>query len=745
MANKVLIAQNSVIQPYPAQSFAGSDSGRIVQFNPQVGIGFSGSVVIEGSYAPTPGNSDFTEIMSVTFTGHTTNLTLEVQSNAPAIRARIASSTQGAIAVVADSFNRNIQGSQGATPATALVDSANRVSGTGNGFKINSIVVPSITSDDVFYANDFTKTVTDMLDGTNGATGKQDKIGNITALEGDINLLTGTDAYGLTTTDLQKLADVNTTATELNWLSGTTSNIQTQINTVAATVPTGLSGLTATATTIDSFFDAAVTVSLTDLNALDGLTTTAADLNTITGTAGTFTAADLAKLGATTATAAELNKLSGYAGTSSDLNTLVGMTASSADLNAITGFAATTVTVTEMGYLSGLSQNVETALNSIPNLSGLSASVNDLNTLTGIFAGTGGYANPVSATEVSYLNGLTSSIQAQLNAKRDSSVSIGVAEISGASISTTELNYLQGSTANIQAQIDALGISSLTASGGSLTGQLFISNGTTAAPGLGFIAPNTTTGFYLFGANGLGVTVAGTQFVAADGVDLVVGPTAVVGRPLMKGVGFAVTDPAFSFSGDTDTGINRSGANAIDIVAGGEALASFDGTTSAVNIGGLVTTNNTVQIDGVFAGEKMLGRANILAGSVTGSVGQTALYTVPVGRSAIITKIAVRLTNVTFFVDGSLMRMNVGFGAAFDELVDNTTNVGIFDPAYAFNTANQVMMLGSGTNPFAAIAGSAGADYQVLTAGAILQADITALAGADDFNMEVIVFGHEYL
>jgi len=745
MANKVLIAQNSAVQPYTAQTFAGSDSGRTVQFNPQSGIGFSGSVVIEGSYAPVPGNSDFTEILSVTFTGHTTNLTLEVQSNAPTIRARIASSTQGAIAVAADSFNRPIQGSQGATPATALVNSANRVSGNGSGFKINSIVVPSITSDDVFYANDFAKTVTDILDGTNGATGKQDKIGNITALEGDINLLTGTAAYGLTTPDLQKLADTNATATELNWMSGVTSNVQSQINAVAATVPSGLTGLNATAATIDAFFNIPATVSLADLNPLDGITATAADLNTFAGSSGSFTAADLTKLGATTATAAELNKLSGYTGTSSDLNTLVGMTATSTDINTITGLAASGVTVTQISHLSGLTQNVESALNSIPNLSGLSASVGDLNTLTGIFAGTGGYGAPVTASEMGRLNGVTSNIQAQLNAKRDSNVTIGIAEISGASISTTELNYLQGSTSNIQSQINALGVSAITASGGSLTGQLFISNGTAAAPGIGFVAPNTATGFYLYGATGLGISIAGTQFVSADGVDLTVGPTAVIGRPMLKGVGFAVTDPAFSFSGDTDTGINRGGANVVDIVAGGEALAKFDGTTSAITLGGTVTTNNTVVVDGVFAGEKMLGRATILAGSVTGTIGQHPLYTVPVGRNTIVTKIAVRLINVTNFVNGALLRMNIGFGATFDELVDNTNNIGIYNPAYLFNTANQVLMLGSGTNPFSAIAGAAGASYQVMTAGATLKADITALAGADDFNMEIIVFGHEYL
>lgn len=747
MANKVLIQQNNVVQPYPAQTFAGSDNIRIIQFNPDINQGFSGSVVIEGSYASVPSNTDFNTIMTVTFTGHQSNLTLEVESNAPHLRARIATSTGGSIAVFADSASRAIQGSQGASPATAVIDSPSRVAGSGNGFKINSIVVPSITSGDVVYENNFSYTVTDMLDGTNGATGKQDRIGTgaITASEADVNILTGMSAYGLTSADAQKLADTNVTAAEINRLSGVTSNVQTQLNTISASVPTGLSGISTSAATIDAFFDAASSVAISDISVLDGLTASAADLNTLAGTASTFSAADLTKLGGINASATEINALSGFTGTSTDLNKIVGLTVSNADLNAINGLSGTGVTATQIGYLNGLTQNVQSALSSMPNLSGLSASVNDLNTIAGIFAGTGAYSAQISATEISYLNGLTSSIQSQLNNKRDIGVAIGIAEISGASITTTEMNYLQGATSNIQAQINSLSTSSLTAAGGTLTGNLYISNGSAAAPGLGFTAPNNATGFYLFGANGLGISVNGTAFVSANGTDLVVGDGSTTGSPTIKGVGMGVTDPAYSFTGDTDTGIYRVGANSIGIVAGAEAMATFDATADAITMGGTVSNNNTITFDGVFAGEKMLGRANVLAGSTSGAIGNKVLYTVPTGRSAIITKIMVRLTKVTAFVDGSLFRMNIGFGAAFDEIVDNANNASIFNPAYGFNTPNQVMPLGVGDNTFPAISGSAGADYQTLNAGSVLQTSVTALAGATDYDMEIIVFGHEYL
>lgn len=750
MANKTLLSLTSTPTVGLSQTFPSSDNTRIIQLNPQVNQGFAGSVVIEGSFASVPGNSDYTQIMSVTFTGHTDTLTLEVESNAPTIRARVVTSTQGAIAVYADSADRAISGGQGATPATARVDSANRVAGNGNNFKINSVVIPSITSDDVVYANDFGLTLTQLIDGTGGANGFQTKIGSgvITADEGDVNLLTGTDDYGLTTVDLEKLADINVTATEVNRLAGITTNVQSQINTITATLGMALTGVSTSATTIDAFFDtASAGVTLTELDNLDGLTADAGDLNALTGSAGTFSAVDLSKLGSVTASAAELSALSGWTGSSTDLNALSGLTASNSDINAITGLNAAGVTTTQLAYLSGLTENVQNALNTIPNLSGLTASVSDLNTIAGVFSGTGAYSSQITGTEINYLNGLTGNIQTQLNNKRDIGVSIGISEISGASISTTELNYLQGSTSNIQAQIDALGASTITTtSSPSFTNPIFIANGSAAAPGLGFIAPNNTTGFYLFGANGIGMTVGGNRFMTMDGTDVVVGNGATNGSPTLKGVGFGVTDPAYTFNNDSDTGVYWAGVDNLGLSAGAESMMTLDAANDVITMGGTVANNNEVVMDGVFAGEKMLGRATLQSGSVSGSTGQTTLYTVPTGRSVIVTKIYVRLTNVTNFVDGSLLRMNIGFGGAFDELVDNTNNTTIFNPgSYAFNTVGQVMPLGVGDNTFPAISGSSGADFQVLASGAALQADVAALAGADDFDMEVIVFGHEFL
>lgn len=745
MATKTLIAQTGVVGASAIVSFPGSDDVRTIQFNPAVNQGFSGTVVVEGSYAASPGANDFVTLATVTFTGHTNNLSLEIDSDAPNVRARITASQSGAIAVFGTSRFGAISGSQGSGAASATVDSPLRVAGTGNNFTINSPVVPSITSDDVVYAGNFNQTVTDLLDGTNGAAGFQPKIGTgmITADEGDVNVLTGVDAYGLTTADMQKLADVNASATELNYTTGATSNIQAQINTISGNVNADLAGLSTTAAVIDAFFNVAAMVNIGDLNGFAGLTADAADLNVFTGTAGNFTAADMTKLGNITATDTEINVLSGMSASTAELNRLAGVTATTADLNAITGLAGTTVTATELGYLSGLSQNVQAALSTLPSLTGLTATVNDLNTLTGIFSGTGPYSGQVSATELSYLDGVTSSIQAQLNAKRDTSVPIGVNEISGATITLTELNYLSGTTSNVQAQIDAIGASAISPTGGTFTGPVYIANGTAAAPGLGYTGANTS-GLYLFGANGVGMTVGGTRSITADGTSVRVGPGINATEPQIRGSAPGVTNPAYSFAGDDNTGMYWVGVDSIGFAGGGSNLMTLDGGAGQVTVGGAVADNNAVTISGIFGGEKLLASGQVNAGS-TSALGQTALYTVPVGRTALITRVYFVINNVAGAPTNDF-NINVGFGGAFDEIVDNTNNPTIFNPVgYNFDTANQIMTLGVGDNTFPAISGSSGADYQALTAGAVLQADITVLdSTATDFVMDVYVMGVEF-
>jgi hypothetical protein len=351
------------------------------------------------------------------------------------------------------------------------------------------------------------------------------------------------------------------------------------------------------------------------------------------------------------------------------------------------------------------------------------------------------------------LNGVSSNIQTQLDAKRNTADTIGISEITGASITTTELNYLSGSTSNIQAQIDALISGSITAAGGTFTGPIYIFDGTAAAPGLGYASANTS-GLFLFGATGIGLSVAGVRATTLDGTNLTVGDNATSGQPLMKHSGMGETDPTFSFVGDGDSGMYRVGADSVGIAAGGTEMARFDDTAGEVVLGGATAGNHDVSVSGLFQGVKVLGRASMSVGATSGAAPKsTPLYTVPAGRSAIVSQILVRL--VTAVVGGggytggppgdNTLELNFGFtGPSFDEIVDNTTNTTIWNPGtYDFATAMQVMPLGFGDNTFPAISGSGGADYQTLAAGAVFTGWVGTLANLDTFDIDVIVMGYE--
>lgn len=753
MVTKTLLSAGAAIGPGPITNFPSSDNIRVFQFNPRTSQGFSGSVTIESSFAASPGNNDFQTIVTVTFTGHMNNFSLDVDTDAPWVRARLVSSTLGQVTVFGTSRSGNITGSSGTTlaNATAVVESPLRVAATGLKVHVTSPVVPQISSDDVAYALDpVNKTVTDVLSDLITATGFTASAADVDLLK-DLSSGTGPCGVALTQTDFCKLS-TSATLSDLNRLAGVTSNVQTQLDGKVDGAGVDLTGLTVPAAWMNTFFDVNPTIAVSSLStALTGLTASAADLNVLTGTAGTFTAADLAKLGSITASASEVNKLNGFTGTATDLNKLSGLTSTTADLNAIDGLGSTTVTATELGYLSGLTQNVQTALSGIPSLSGLTATVSDLNLLQGASTGTSGYSGVITKNEIDALDGITSNIQNQLDAKRNTADCIGVGEICGASINIIELNYLQGSTSNIQAQIDALTGSSITTSGGTFVAPIYIADGTAGAPGLGYAGANTT-GLYLEGTPGIGLTVAGVRAASLDSSWLRVGDNSTTGQPwLNASTSPNASNPAYTFNMDPDTGMYWAGsADSVALGIGGQGIVEAAATPAPgkpnLNLGGAVAQNFTVGVEGIFEGEKLLGRATVSAGGAT--TGQTPLYTVPSGRSAIVTKILVRLANVAGFGGpANPLVMNIGYtGPSYDEIVDNAiTAPNIWNPGtYTFGTVGQVMPLGFGDNTFPAICGSSGADYGVVSATQTVTANVISSANATTWDMDVMVFGVEF-
>lgn len=124
-----------------------------------------------------------------------------------------------------------------------------------------------------------------------------------------------------------------------------------------------------------------------ELNKIDGVTSSTAELNKLDGYSGDV--ADLNKLAAVTASAAELNKLDGTSATTSDFNKLAAVSASATELSRLAGITSSTA---ELNKVDGYSGNAT-----------------DLNILSGAAAA------GVSSTEFRRLNGVTSSIQNQIN------------------------------------------------------------------------------------------------------------------------------------------------------------------------------------------------------------------------------------------------------------------------------------------------------------------------------------------
>jgi hypothetical protein len=118
----------------------------------------------------------------------------------------------------------------------------------------------------------------------------------------------------------------------------------------------------------------------------------------------------------------------------------------------------------------------------------------------------------VSATELGYVDGVTSAIQTQLDGK----------QAVNANVSTTELGYLDGVTSAIQTQLDAKAPSSTAAT---LTGTQTLTNKTLTSPALTTptISTATTNGDILYGTGSgalarLGIGTTGQVLKVTSGL-----------------------------------------------------------------------------------------------------------------------------------------------------------------------------------------------------------------------------------
>ena len=122
----------------------------------------------------------------------------------------------------------------------------------------------------------------------------------------------------------------------------------------------------------------------------------------------------------------------------------------------------TSVTDTELGYISGLSSNVQTQLNNKQGtITGGASTIttSDLTVNRALVSNASGkvVVSGVSSTELGYLIGVTSDIQTQLDAKQatiSSSNRLNANLIGDGSVDNTEFAYLDGITSSVQTQLD---------------------------------------------------------------------------------------------------------------------------------------------------------------------------------------------------------------------------------------------------------------------------------------------------
>lgn len=98
---QISLMPNASIATVGASFFVGTAVDRAtVQFTPQTNLGYSGTVVIDSSTAPSPGANDWFPIMTLVFSAHTSSVSLDVfLNNNPWLRARVVSPTLGSVSV----------------------------------------------------------------------------------------------------------------------------------------------------------------------------------------------------------------------------------------------------------------------------------------------------------------------------------------------------------------------------------------------------------------------------------------------------------------------------------------------------------------------------------------------------------------------------------------------------------------------------------------------------------------------
>lgn len=282
-------------------------------------------------------------------------------------------------------------------------------------------------------------------------------IANVSGLQSELDSkIESLSDLGVTATvaELNKLDGVTATATELNYVDGVTSNIQTQLNSKAASNHTH-----STASTSAAGFLRQLNGSTSNFLRGDGTWATPPNTTYSDMKGATSSAAGTRGLVPAPAAGNQAKFLRGDGTWQTPTNTTYS-TFKAATSSAAGGSGL--VPAPAQGYQSRFLRGDATWQAISLSTFGVTATAAELNKLDGVTA---------TATEINYLDGVTSSIQTQLNGKAASSHTHDHANITGltasralvsdssghptvSAVTSTELGYLDGVTSNIQTQLN---------------------------------------------------------------------------------------------------------------------------------------------------------------------------------------------------------------------------------------------------------------------------------------------------
>ena len=330
--------------------------------------------------------------------------------------------TDGTTAVTATSSEVNILDGDTTASAVTLAD-ADRIVVNDAG-TMKQVAVTALTP--------YLEGKMDTLSGLSSTISELNKLDGYTGTYLDLNYAKDLRATGVTTIEFDTLDGLTASTTELNYNDITTLGTVQASKTVTADGSGNINFSNANMTNVD------VDSGTIDNTTIGGTTKAAGSFTNLTAT-GTFT------LGSTavTSTAAELNILDGATVTTAELNVLDGI--------------PTSLTATELGYLDTVTSNVQTQLNAKQaTVTGAATTItgSNLTASRALVANTSGKVavSDITSTELGYLDGVSSNIQTQLNSKGTGTVS-SLSDL-GITATATEINYTDGVTSNIQTQLN---------------------------------------------------------------------------------------------------------------------------------------------------------------------------------------------------------------------------------------------------------------------------------------------------